>query len=383
MNSGMNNRLTRLTQLLLVFIAFALFYRGWPTSDPLPKDFAVFSIALERFRQGLSPYDAHIVMTYKYSPGFFSILHALWPPISDSSSHIAWWCFKAFSLVLWLCTMILCFPVHNRKNFLALLIGLAFCWKGLIETLDFGQLEYVLFSLTFFAAYWESRSLFFTVIAGILAGLLPWIKLPFALVPVILFLHSQSKKRFSSGVFISAIFMGVILPVFTFGNRFFSIYCDWFEALKNQSAEILIQEPANQSLLATLSRSGVPPLFATLICAALIAIFLIHEWSLVRKKANSRDELPTRILTLLLLVNPLSWRWAGLFLIGVPGILMQKSRGFLFTLSLLLFFLWLIQLNPISKFLGFARWTDLYPYGVITLTWILCLITIWRPSEKN
>jgi hypothetical protein len=77
------------------------------------------------------------------------------------------------------------------------------------------------------------------------------------------------------------------------------------------------------------------------------------------------------------LINPLSWRWGSMLLIGAPfsaeSHLRSKNRStwFVACVCLLLF---LVQLNPIVEKLGFGHWTDLHHFGSITIYWLFILI---------
>jgi hypothetical protein len=78
------------------------------------------------------------------------------------------------------------------------------------------------------------------------------------------------------------------------------------------------------------------------------------------------------------LVNPLSWRWGSVYLIGVcfaafrPGRRFLWFRGFIWLGVILLF---LLQQNPFVRgIMGVGHWTELHEAGVVTLYWVFLLL---------
>ena len=76
---------------------------------------------------------------------------------------------------------------------------------------------------------------------------------------------------------------------------------------------------------------------------------------------------PWLILTQLL--NPLSWRWGSVFLVGAPfavaaGSNRSRSLRMVFAVFAVIFFL--LQMNPVVQMLGYHHWSDFHGYGVVT-----------------
>jgi hypothetical protein len=78
------------------------------------------------------------------------------------------------------------------------------------------------------------------------------------------------------------------------------------------------------------------------------------------------------------LVNPLSWRWGSVYLVGVcfaafrPGRRFHWMRGLLWIAVLIL--LVLQQNEFVQGVLGLSHWTELHDAGVITLYWLFLLL---------
>ena len=84
-------------------------------------------------------------------------------------------------------------------------------------------------------------------------------------------------------------------------------------------------------------------------------------------------------LLLTQLVNPLSWRWGSVFVVGAPFAIAVMSRSIGKTAVRSLLFstvvvLWAFQLNFVVRPMGYHHWTDLHGYGILTLYWGLLLI---------
>jgi hypothetical protein len=78
------------------------------------------------------------------------------------------------------------------------------------------------------------------------------------------------------------------------------------------------------------------------------------------------------------LINPLSWRWGSVYLIGACFAAFRPGRRFLWFRGLLwlaMIGLFLVQQNPFVRgVLHMGHWTDLHEMGVITLYWLVILL---------
>ena len=189
---------------------------------------------------------------YKYSPSALLLFFGL-----PDSYPEAWIVAKFVLVSFWGIAISLGATFTTRRNFLLLLLGIVASWKGILETLDFGQME----SVCFFLAVISTRLfIHYPLLSGLLIGLLPAIKLPWALLSIpfiadgILSREYKSALRFVTG-FLSAIFSwGVVIPVLAFGlNQSLDLYQDWFLVLQAQPIE-LFKSDYNQSLWITLER---------------------------------------------------------------------------------------------------------------------------------
>ena len=151
----------------------------------MPADFLVYFKAYQRWQGGLSPYDATQVMTYKYSPGLFGLFVLLfWGTVAAGE---AWLRFKALSLLVWAATVLTVWPRRSARDWVLLLLGILWSWKGLLEALDFGQLEVLGIAPLLLGFHWASRR---PRRAMAMAALLPFMKLPWLVASLGIFLSA-------------------------------------------------------------------------------------------------------------------------------------------------------------------------------------------------
>ena len=366
---------------MIATVALVLFIRhlpGWDWADPsgIPADFRVYLHAIERYRSGLSPYDVADLMTYKYAPGLFPLfwLGLGWAP----NAAIAWLTFKALSLSCWAAGAWRSIPSTSWRDLGLLFVGLLFTWKSLLEALDFGQLEVLAFLLL---------SLSFSTgrLAATAAALFPFLKLPWGVFSLGWSIRTRAKywRTASLVVFL----FGVGAPLLMFGGRGgLQSYSDWWHVLNAQPASILVKEVANQSLSALFGRLFGSPWVGLLNAALVLVVTARISW---KRRGEEGSLTPlTRWAVAALLANPLSWRWGGLLLLATPWVVADRwqrleTRG----LTAALIAHWLFQQTPVVRAFGWNHWTDLHPYGFITLGWLLvwglCLLPAPRKTSWN
>lgn len=229
----------KLTSTLIV-LAFTilLFFRNSQDFSPeakVPGDFKVYQRAVARIETGINPYVQTELSPYKYSPAALIPLKLL--PHNDA---YAWATFKFLCLASMGFSVLAGANLSRWKDIAYLLVGLALSWKGLLETLDYGQLEFlVFFSPTLAARIFEKQ----TALVGFLIGCLPWFKLPwgFLAIPfsILSFRFSKSKlNQFSIGFLLGFIGFGVIAPITVFGiDKTVALTGSWINLLVHQRHE--------------------------------------------------------------------------------------------------------------------------------------------------
>ncbi len=371
--------------LVLVF-GFVLFFRyseNFRLGAEVPADFKVYHTAVNRVKKGMNPYLPSEKSPYKYS------LAALVPlQVLPEEAGWAWAIFKLFCLVAWGAAIGMGANFSRWREVSCLLVGLALSWKGLIETLEYGQIEFlVLFISTLAIWLWEKKICF----AGLILGSLVWFKLPWGFLIFPFFIQSfklqpLDRWRLIFGFLVGLIGLGILVPIFLFGikNTFFWTQ-SWVDLLIHQPEE-LYRSDLNQSLwnssarwIAMWGRVGFW-MAGGCIFLSLYAFFKLTLKSVSQHSFQSplREMIPWLIL--MQLMNPLGWRWGSLLLIGAPFAqvsLEKKSRlqnGMRVFLYLGVVILFILQFPWGSSILGLAHRFDFSLYGGVSVYWILILI---------
>ncbi|OFZ84032.1 MAG: hypothetical protein A3K03_10330 [Bdellovibrionales bacterium RIFOXYD1_FULL_44_7] len=347
----------------------------------MPADFAVyFRAAIERVPSGANPYDSFDLSPFKYSPGVLAILTFM--PRSYVGS---WFAFSSVSILCLTAALLLGSTYKTRKEVIALLIGIAISWKGFIETLDYGQIEFVILLFSVLAAWFASSRPFWS---GFFAGFLPWIKLPWGFLALPFFIISylrggkRSSLAFLAGHFSAALFWGIIIPGLVFGlTKTYQFYLSWIDLLKVQPKELYLTD-MNQSIWIAVSRwtglSQLPSALLVLVIVVPLVILLIR-----RLISDSQSPLKPAFfwlspwLLLNQMINPLAWRWGSVFVVGTaiaalePKLLKGTSRRILIAV---IFLFILAQMNPIVKLLGFDHWSYFHNHGLVTAYWLFLIL---------
>jgi hypothetical protein len=381
---------------LIAATLFALFLR-YPAktlrSDlPIPQDFSVYLKALERTQALESPYVPTDGLPYKYSPGVIPLVSLL-PPHAQT----AWYVFGSLSLFLFGVALMGGARFHSWREVGFLVLGLALSWKGLIENLDYGQLDLFLFSLALISGALLPRWPFF---AGLIAGTLPWFKLPWALLIFPLWVLSRPSdapggtggldpraprrlRMMVSGFAASCLIWGAAVPSLIFGSdRAIEYSQSWLALLRTQPDSIYLHD-MNQSIWILLPRwwGSIPAMPSLGTIGLTLVLAGIALGILISAPSRGRGALATFTpwILLLQLLNPLAWRWASLILVGVPfacdrtGSANRQPTAWAFAGWGAVTALWLIQLNPFVRLLGAHHWTELHPFGTIGMYWLVLL----------
>jgi hypothetical protein len=161
---------------------------------------------------------------------------------------------------------------------------------------------------------------------------------------------------------------------------------EWFQLLKTQPSTLFAND-VNQSLWASVGRwvnvfaLDSASMMSALGIAGVLAGLLMGLLVLRRPYAPTAQDSFVWITPWLImgqLVNPLSWRWGSVYLIGAAFAAFRPGRRFLWFRGLLwlaVIGFFLLQQNPFLKtVLGLHHWTELHEAGVITLYWVTLLL---------
>jgi hypothetical protein len=390
-----------LALILMLFVSLMIRYPlhfWWVHWAPLPGDFGVYFKAWQRVVAEVMPYQPDDASPYKYSPGVLALVGLL-----PNSPNTAWIVFSSISIggfcgALWIGTRF-----TSWKSFGLLVLGLAMCWKGVIETMDYGQLELIIMAISIFsgALIWR-----FPFISGLVLGVLPWIKLPWALllIPFSMFAWfakhvevpkagvpkpvAKSSRRFRlfvSGYFMALFFWGAAVPSMVFGPEKAKLLSQaWVHLLRTQPSNLYFSD-INQSVWVSSYRwvGGSHGLAISLAAFVVLGILFFAMRRLV-KTIKNKDHPEREVfgwlgawLVLTQLMNPLSWRWGSALLPAAPfsanfgGLQIRRVRPLLWTSVAML---WLAQLNPVARFLGYSSWNEFHGAGLVTAYWLTLLL---------
>lgn len=376
--------------LIVIAISLILYFR-YPGKfesyqHSVPQDFGVYLRAWTRFLQGETPYVSSEYSSFKYSPGFLALIGIL-PKLPQD----AWFAFSTISIAGLALSLMIGARYRQWKDVLFLVLGLGLAWKGILETLDYGQIELFVLMLVIVSTASFTR---FTILSGAIIGMLPWLKLPllFLAVPFVLAASrwqpdAEGKpplrrlKLFVSGFLLSSVFWGAAVPSLAFGpERALKLSQEWYQLLKEQPSALFASD-INQSLWVTVFRLlGENHLVAYGI-SGIVGGLLLGLLVLRRPHTPTAQDSfvwATPWLIMAQLVNPLSWRWGSVYLVGACFSTFRPGRRFLWFRGVLwlgVIFFFLLQQNLfVRNVLGLSHWTELHDLGVVTGYWILLLL---------
>ncbi len=380
-----------LAALLISLAVGTILYLRYPNkfssyTAQIPHDFGVYVKAWQRYVQGENPYVASEYSAFKYAPGMLALIGILPKAPTD-----AWFAFSLLCIAGLSASLMIGARYRSWRDVVALALGVILSWKGILETLDYGQVELFIFPILIGATAIYTRQ---TLLSGALVGLLPWIKLPLLFMIVPFFFASSRRERedgkpplrrlklFFSGFLFSSVFWGAALPSLAFGpDKALMLSQSWYSLIRDQP-QGLFDSPLNQSLWASLGRwVEAPSSMMNLGLAGVLSGLLLGLLILRRPYAPTAQDSFVWITPWLImghLVNPLSWRWGSAYLLGVCFAAFRPGRQFLWFRGLLwigVLGLFLLQQNPFVKgVLGLNHWTDLHEMGVITVYWLVLLL---------
>jgi len=341
----------------------------------IPGDFSVYFLASQRVSQGIIPYVSSDASPYKYSPSILAAIGLLPKDLNQ-----AWMVFGSLSICAWLAVILLGVRLNTWGDFFRLTLGVILSWKGVLETFDYGQMEFFLWFLIMVAA----RLLFsFPFFSGLFLGFLPALKLPWLalILPFVMGIRQGSLKcilkcrlKFLTGYAIAFVLWLAVIPVSLFGlERAWQMTRAWVEVLQVQPRDLYISD-INQSFFGMGLRFFSFALSFAWMCIAsgLVMVFLIRRGS--RRPFASLSHL-TPWLLWVQLMNPLAWRWGSLFALGAPFAADTSQPYRIKNLILLIgiLVLWALQQNPVVRLLGWSHWTQLHPFNLITAYWLVLL----------
>ena len=169
----LHQRGPRWAALVLILVAVSGLALRTPIGTlPLeaPKAFTIYHSAWKKAVSHANPYSksGSESGTYKYSPGVLA-----WFSLLPSDTARAWGVYSAVTLGLFALALWIGSRYRTWGSVVALTLGLLLSWRGLVETLENGQLELLLFSIAILAGSLMVRLPF---VGGFFFGVLPWLK---------------------------------------------------------------------------------------------------------------------------------------------------------------------------------------------------------------
>lgn len=372
--------LLSVTFSLILYFRFPGKFESYQTH--IPPDFGSYLRAWNSLLQGENPY----ATSFKYSPGFLALIGIL-----PKNPQDAWFAFSTISIAGLCLALMIGARYRKWKDVFYLFLGIALAWKGALETLTYGQVELLVLMLVIVATATFTR---FTIVAGAIMGMLPWLKLPllFLLIPFVMAASrwqpdAEGKpplrrlKLFVSGFLLSSVFWGAAVPSLAFGpEKALKLSQAWYATLVQQPASVFVSE-LNQSLWITIDRLLDFDRLTAFGVSGILGGLLLGLLVLRRPHTPTAQDAfvwVTPWLIMTQLVNPLSWRWGSVYLVGAcfsafrPGRRFLWFRGFIW-LGVIFFFL-LQQNFFVREVLGLSHWTELHDVGVVTGYWVLLLL---------
>lgn len=379
---------------IVILVSGAVLWFRFPLGEsirrsPVPGDFSLFFKAWERARLGENPYLADSVATFHYSPGILTFMGVL----PGSSPEAGWFAFGTISIVALMLALLVGARYRSWTQVVALILGLAFAWKGILATMDYGQLELVILCLAVLSTLLLRRV---PSVSGFLAGTLPWIKLPwlllaFPLVVVLLSRRGTKLSGFFSGYFAACFAWGAAIPALVFGSdRAMELSQAWFHMLRDQPLAFYL-DATNQSLWTSAVRwvetLGYENLFLGLGAVGVLAGWILGRMTQKTTQRSSQPQFSPLAaigpwLILVQLVNPLSWWWGSVHAVAIPfsalagaGESGEVKRGPLrVSLWILALALWMLQIGVVGRQLGFDPAKDYFSHGAGTIWWLALLL---------
>jgi hypothetical protein len=359
----------------------------------IPGDFAVYLKAWQRVRAGQDPYVSSDSSPYKYAPGALGMISLL----PDEPSR-AWFAFGGASILALVFALGVGARYDSWRSVGWLFAGLVLSWKGILETLDYGQLELLILGVAVAGAATLRRA---PLVSGFLLGLLPGIKLPWVLVFLPFLINAATpepdtrrRRRFSqlaTGYFLAWFTWAAAIPSLMFGpEKAKALSQSWLRLLETQPPGLYTSD-LNQGLFGSALRWLGPGREALALGLSLAVSGLLLGVLIARLARNYRERDSLGWITPWLLAtqlfNPLAWRWGSVYAVGAPLASERGARAkpaleigpvsagaIRWALWAALVPLWLAQQSPVVKLFGVSHWTELHPYGVVTAYWATLIL---------
>lgn len=372
----------------------------------VPEVFKIYSEIWAKLESGETPYVLSGYSSFNYSPAFLAFIRIL-----PKSPDAAWFWFSLISISVFCVSLFTGGRYRSFKDVLFLVVGVALSFRGILEALQYGQVELILFFLLITASTLFSRWPFFT---GVLLGVLPWIKAPYGLMMIPFILAASRKEALPegqkatplprlqllfSGIVFSSVFWGAAVPSLTFGpDRALALSIDWAKMMRLQPTTFFFVG-TNQSLWVAIERWFDLRGLMEFGVGSIVGGWLLGVLMMRRPSSPSAQDTfiwITPWMILIQLLNPLSFRWGSVFLVGSCFASFRASRESsspsvtskvtstgvpFFRISYLVLFwlgivvLFLLQQNFfVRPFFGLNTWTELHEFGTVTLYWLLLFI---------
>lgn len=298
-------------------VGLSLFYRHWEGRQTPPQDFLVFHRAGLEAAQGGEIYRPTDPLPFKNAPGALEIFRLL-----PDEPVTAWLVFKALSIAVAFSALFPLFGFERRRDLALLGLGLLLSWRGIIETLDFGQLELFGMGGILWAAFAQARGRAFSV--GVALAFLPLFKPAWALLWLYFWLRAGPRRaRLTLGLGGGSIVGWGLLPLLMEGpERAIALTRAWVAQLGAQPAALFSgADVFNQNLFIACARwfgSGLG--FGIALVVALSGVALLYA-----RRARPWQEQIGPWLIFMQLLNPLAWRWGSVFLLALPPALAREK----------------------------------------------------------
>jgi hypothetical protein len=306
-----------LAGLALFGVGLSLFYRHWDGRGTPPQDFMVFHRAGIEAAQGGEIYRPQDPLPFKNAPGALEIFRLL-----PDEPVTAWLLFKALSIAVALSALFPLFGFERRRDLALLGLGFLLSWRGIIETLDFGQLELFGMGGILWAAFAQAKGRAFSV--GVALAFLPLFKPAWALLWLYFWFRAGPRRaRLTLGLGGGSIVGWGLLPLLMEGpERAFALTRAWVAQLGAQPVALFSgADVFNQNLFIACTRWFGPSGG----WVAGVVFVLVGGWALYLRRGRPWYEQIGPALIFMQLLNPLAWRWGSVFLIALPPALAREK----------------------------------------------------------
>lgn len=276
------------------------------------QDFQQYFEAALMIRQNLDPYQTLLTSAgpFNYPP---PVLFFLYPfsYLSVKNALFVWTVLSFMALIFSIYLLLKLIPAKLSLAVKFLIYTAVFFSFPVKFTFGMGQINHFVLLFLTLVIFLDFKKKFY--LSGLFAGLAALIKIsPLILVPYYL-LTGKFKQLFSM---ILTIITLVLFSFFAFGDKIMAEYAKIFLTPLNFSDKAVYY---NQSLVAFFSRLSIPPPVAIFFLATLILL----AFSVILLSAN-RYPPYSLLLSLMLLVSPISWQHHFVFLI--PAFILTLSR---------------------------------------------------------